>query len=196
VLTAHVRTALALPGNDGWLYFDEQTQKIYLLQKGDAPPGRPLDESQTTLPLKYIFGAGAKAPVSMRWKKPDGVLSHSFHVELMLTPPLVARLACGDISENLPDDVFVGYKDSAHGRAPVRLVSDDGRQYQLIFNPSAKHPVYLLTDANPTGMIYKAEPSKAINLGSEAEFVIGTTHYRLRSTETGANAESLNPQPS
>lgn len=183
ILAADVRSAINLPGDGGWIYLDKRDEEAYLLRRGENPPGQRLAPGSQ-------FRVGSFEPGKPRtglWTVRDGNLPKGFRGEVQLTPPLRSMLACGSIAENVPDSLFAGYKDSAHGRAPVRLMSPSGRHYKLIFNQAAKHPVILLTSDSPEGLVYKPDTSVPIELGSGAEFILGTTHYRLRCVSEQAN---------
>jgi hypothetical protein len=115
-----------------------------------------------------------------KWIEYSDTLLPLFRGELRLMPPLSSRLAADAISGDLPDEIFTEYVDSTLGRAPVRLESADGRTYSLAFKPSARHPVFVLSEQRSEVTRYEPSSSSVIDLGTGADFILGATHYRLK----------------
>ncbi len=170
-------SALQLPGGD-WLYLDE-LREPYLFRAGDTPPGFALKGSSQGRRLTARAGLDA-AHVGV-WADFNSDLRALFRGELSLTPPVAARLATQAIFEDLPHDIFVNYRDRALGRAPVRLESPDGRRYALVFHEWARLPVFVVADGEARNRRHDPRPEATVELGAGADFILGTTHYRLRS---------------
>jgi len=153
-------SAVRLPGN-GWLYFDTRAHAPCF-----AHPGQPAG-------YRLIFGQPAGPD---RWEKPSE--PEYFHGELIFKTPPIAELALGAISGNVPDDIFINHRDVLLGKPPLKLVSPDGRNYELVFNPHARHPVFKGAKRH--------DPSApgSIMLDAQDRFILGTTIYRLRRKKT------------
>lgn len=153
-------SAVRLP-NNGWLYFDKHRNAPCAARSGE-PTG-----------LHLAIG---DATALGRWQ--SAIEPKYFHGALIFNPPLIAELALGAISGNVPDDLFINYRDVLLGRPPLKLVSPDGRNYELVFNPHARHPVF------KDGKRYDPPAPGKIELDVQNEFILGTTIYRLRRKQT------------
>lgn len=176
-LAALASSAIELPGGS-WLYCDRDSSAAYLLRVGERLPGRLLTRDGAVQELRSRSAHGPQ--LQGKWTEfTKGMLPY-FRGELTLLPPLTSRLAADAICGDLPTEIFPEYVDKCIGRPPCRLESGDGRSYTLAFNPSAKHPVFLLSKTNSKITRYDPSSSRVIDLGSGAEFILGATHYRLR----------------
>jgi hypothetical protein len=159
-IASATNSAVRLP-NNGWLYFDKGLQFPCAARPGE-PEGFHLTVGQPT-------GLG-------QWQAAS--VPQYFHGALIFNIPIVAELALGPINGNIPDDLFINYRDVLLGRPPLTLVSPDGRNYKLVFNPHARHPVF------KDGKRYDPPAPGSIKLDEQAEFILGTTIYRLRRKNT------------
>jgi len=192
-IRGRIQTAIKLPGG-GWLYFDEIAQATYVLFRGDDPRRlahgmtvtMSLPENVAYEPLPTVSERIARAatilPPVNAGKKLSGKWlefpsSSKFHGELQLDQPIVATLARGSINIAVPNDLFADYRDSTLGRAPARIISEDGRQHKLVFNESAKHPLIIQQKW------YHPNTATAIDLAPQDQFILGATRYRLRRIE-------------
>lgn len=176
-LAALASSAIELPGGS-WLYCDRDSSAAFLLGAGERLPGRLLTRDGAVQELRSRSAHGPQ--LKGRWTEfTKGMLPY-FRGELTLMPPLTSRLAADAICGDLPTEIFPEYVDKSIGRPPCRLESGDGRSYTLAFNPSAKHPVFLLSKTNSRVTRYDPSSSRVIDLGTGAEFILGATHYRLR----------------
>lgn len=190
-LLPNVSSALQLPGGD-WLYLNAQTGDPYLWRRGESSEGRWLKETGVAESLSTQPGAGAARVAT--WKEVGGLLGRFYCGEMRLKPQLTSRLAAGAISENIPHDVFTGYVDRAIGRAPIRLTSTDGLRYAVSFNAHARHPVFVLSTGSAGVRAYQPHPETVIDLGDTADFICGTTHYRLlRASRAGERHGRITP---
>ena len=176
-LAALASSAIELPGGS-WLYCNRDSSATYLLRAGERLPGKLLTRDGPTEELRSRSAKGAQ--LQGKWIEfTKGMLPY-FRGELALTPPLSSRLAADAICGDLPSEIFPGYVDKAIGRPPCRLESGDGRSYNLAFNPSATHPVFVYSKTSSRVTRYDPSNSRVIDLGTGADFILGATHYRLR----------------
>lgn len=169
------RNAIRLPEGE-WLHLDDLSKK-----------------SNEWLPLGATFGT--KRPRIGCWKGVSGSLSMFFSRELQVDPPYIAPLANGPMSENVPDDLFPKYMDKMLGHAPVRLESEDGLHYRLIFNRTGTAPVFILRSEDMNVDRYDADEVRQVELFPSVEFIVGATHYRLQQVSDGADATHFTQQP-
>ena len=180
-------SALRLPGGTVLYRERNQPQSVYIYNARDVERrtevrARRLNRGMD-VGLKMMTAAGGE--VRGEWQEPAG-LPPGFGGELILKPALDCRLACGIISEDVPEDFFPDYNDITLGRAPLRLESRDGRRHTLVYKQSARHPVYVRTGDHPDFRPYSPDTARAIPLTPRidksvvAEFILGSTHYRLR----------------
>ena len=176
-LAALASSAIELPGGS-WLYCNRDSSATYLLRAGERLPGRLLTRDGAIQELRSLSAKGPQ--LQGKWTEFTMGLLPYFRGELKLIPPLTSRLASDAICGDLPSEIFPGYVDKSIGRPPCRLESGDGRRYNLAFNPSAKHPVFVYSKTSSRVTRYDPSNSRVIDLGTGADFILGATHYRLR----------------
>jgi len=174
-IKGRTRTAIRLPDGN-WLHFDEIRGFPCLFDGGD-PQGKQLKPGVSVV-LNMTAPSGQR--YTGRWQEFQA--PRQFYGEFQLHPPLLSILARGAIDVGVPNELFADYADSTLGRPPLRIVSDDGRHYKLVFNAHARLPIeYRQQWHYPDG-------SSAIPLDPQSQFTLGATHYQLRKQESGSAA--------
>jgi hypothetical protein len=177
-LNASSSSALRLPGGD-WLYLDGRTNLPRLYS-----PNGPVTDQQLVRGQYAALSSSADAdtPAGGCWQENEERLPRLFRGEFHFEPPLIQPLASGTLCGHLPDEIFPQYADSllTPGRAPVKLKSNDGRNFKLVINQSARLPVIVIPPGSVLAFCYDPVPAKEIDLEPWSEFIVGAAHYCLR----------------
>lgn len=182
-LATAAHTALLLPGGD-WIYYNENRGASFLLRRNASMPGQKLIDGA---PITLGALPDMVLPLAGEWRENRGSLPSAFLGEVYLSQPLVTPLIAKPMAEEIPHALFVKYTDSMLGRAPVRLQSFDGRRYSLVFKETARHSVYVFSHEDSSGHRFDPRPNATVDIGFDAEFIIGATHYRLRRVSDASN---------
>jgi hypothetical protein len=189
-------SAVRLP-DGAVIYMDRELGAVFLYGGISAVGKRKLhDGDRITLNIATEHGVRAHTATWQERKNLPG----EFRGELVISPELDCLLARGILSEDLPEDLFPDYRDITIGRGPLRLESRDGRSLSLVFNQSAAHPVFIMTSNGSGFRTYAPDNYSVINLSPRismstiGEFIIGSTHYRLREiADPSSERKSLEP---
>ncbi len=189
----HVSSGLRLP-NGAFLYEMRDSKKVYLYDSGDdwqsALRSRPLVEGH---PVELRATTSDYRTVQAVWQSGRG-LPEAFRGELTLEPALDCLLSRGVVSEDVPEDFFPAYQDVTLGRAPLRLETRNGWDYSLIFNETARHPVYVRVGGQTGFLRYSFRDAWVVPLVPHidksvvAEFILGSTHYQLHEVADARSA--------
>ncbi|HEX8735431.1 MAG TPA: hypothetical protein VF721_08925 [Pyrinomonadaceae bacterium] len=172
-------SALRLPG-ENWLYLRGAGEQPFLLCRGESGQGQLLQDGRRVSlpPDKESFGR--KQQRECLWRNDSLMQGKNFRRgELEFFPPIRTRLKIGAASGVLPDEMFINYSDGLLGRAPVNFLTSDGKSYNLQFNQSARHPIFLLDEKTKQLVHFDPDKTKRIEIGGRADFILGATHYRL-----------------
>lgn len=171
-----VVSVVRLPGNR-WLYLLGEDPNPYFLDPEKGPRAEHLKEGRY-VDLDNFSPNGNNQKGA--WRAGIGGETELFYRgEFQLSPGVFSRLSAGRGGGDFPDDYFINYSDGTIGRSPVELVTEEGRKFILRFKKNARQAVFL-TDGNlQKTMRIGSETQKEIDIGDKADFILGTTHYKL-----------------
>lgn len=171
-----VGSVLRLPGNR-WLYLMGQNPNPYFLDSGNGAEAKYLDDgNNVTLNGFPPNGKDQKGT----WHAGTGADTEDFYRgEFRFSPGLFSYLVTGPSRGDFPAKYFTNYSDVVVGGSPLDLITEDGRKFFLKFKEDALQAVFLTDKDLRVIDSFEPKKQKEIKIGDEADFILGSTHYKL-----------------